>query len=206
LPSASAPFVLRASLIAHEVFALRYRRADAAASTASHPNVRDDREPPLLWGGMRGKNPQISEKQKRFIFREGTGQEFENPARRANQSEEKELERSALRRFLSLLRWPRRHRGLLSSRLPIQQVTLTVMCAVTPGCDRLTGKILDQVGVGSIPGKVLTHRVRFAIRATCVDLAGGHGILARLVDGAASAGAAAALATDGKGLGIVGIC
>jgi hypothetical protein len=102
-------------MIAHELFALRYRRADAAASTASHPNVRDDREPPLLWDGMRGKKPQISEKQKRFIFRERTGQEFANPARRANQSEEKERERSALQRFLSLPRWPRRHRGVLSS-------------------------------------------------------------------------------------------
>jgi hypothetical protein len=51
LPSASAPFVLRA-LIAHGETALRSVHAhDAAASTASHPNVRDDREPPLFSGG-----------------------------------------------------------------------------------------------------------------------------------------------------------
>src|SRR6266568_48553 len=53
LPSASAPVVLRA-LIAHGETALRPVHApDAAASTASHPNVRDDREPPLFseWDG-----------------------------------------------------------------------------------------------------------------------------------------------------------
>src|SRR6266700_5934050 len=53
LPSASAPVVLRA-LIAHGETALRSVHApDAAASTASHPNVRDDREPPLFseWDG-----------------------------------------------------------------------------------------------------------------------------------------------------------
>jgi len=47
LPYASAPFVLHA-LTAHGETALRSVHAhDAAASTASHPNVRDDREPPL---------------------------------------------------------------------------------------------------------------------------------------------------------------
>src|SRR6266700_7719944 len=53
LPYASASFVLRA-LIAHGETALRSVHApDAAASTASHPNVRDDREPPLFseWDG-----------------------------------------------------------------------------------------------------------------------------------------------------------
>jgi hypothetical protein len=53
---------------------------------------------------------------------------------------------------------------------------------------------------------VLTDRIRLAIRTTCVDPAGGYGILAGLVDDAASAGAAAALTTDSKRFGIVGIC
>jgi hypothetical protein len=54
LPSASAPFVLRA-WIAHGTTrpAIACAR-DAAASTASHTNVRDDREPPLFsgWDGL----------------------------------------------------------------------------------------------------------------------------------------------------------
>jgi hypothetical protein len=47
---------------------------DIVASTASHPNVRDDREPPLFSGWDGEKKSPISEKQKQFIFREGTGQ------------------------------------------------------------------------------------------------------------------------------------
>ena len=48
-PYASAPFVLRVCRSPTREPALRSCFArDAAASTASHPNVRDDREPPLL--------------------------------------------------------------------------------------------------------------------------------------------------------------
>jgi hypothetical protein len=49
---------------------------DIVASTASHTNVRDDREPPLFsaWDGE--MKPLISEKQKRFIFVARAGQEF----------------------------------------------------------------------------------------------------------------------------------
>jgi nitrogen fixation protein FixH len=49
---------------------------DIAASTASHPNVRDDREPPLFSGWDAENKSHISEKQKRIIFRERAGQEF----------------------------------------------------------------------------------------------------------------------------------
>src|SRR6266568_5259480 len=54
LPSASAPLVLRVCRSLTGEPALRSRFApDAATSTASHPNVRDDREPPLFseWDG-----------------------------------------------------------------------------------------------------------------------------------------------------------
>ncbi len=47
LPYASAPFVLHA-LIAHEIRPAITLRADAAASTASSPAFRDDRDTPLF--------------------------------------------------------------------------------------------------------------------------------------------------------------
>src|ERR1700694_5924701 len=54
LPSAATSLV-RVLLIAHRPYrpALRSRRTqNAAASTASAPRVRDDRDTPLWWGGM----------------------------------------------------------------------------------------------------------------------------------------------------------
>jgi hypothetical protein len=59
------------------------------------PNVRDDREPPLF-SGWDGENKlQISEKQKRIIFRERAGQEFATAARRANHLVKKIAEEAA---------------------------------------------------------------------------------------------------------------
>src|SRR6266568_8568039 len=64
LPYASAPLVLRVCRSLTGEPALRSRCArNAAASTASHPNVRDDREPPLFSGWDGGMKPHISEKQ-----------------------------------------------------------------------------------------------------------------------------------------------
>jgi hypothetical protein len=51
----------------------------------------------------------------------------------------------------------------------------------------LTGKILDQVGVGSIPGEVLTERVRFAPRVLILQAITAFSRAS--FDGAASAGA-----------------
>ena len=54
MPYATASFVLRAVVRSRKT-ALRTRFApDAAASTASHPNVRDDRDTPLVEGMRRG--------------------------------------------------------------------------------------------------------------------------------------------------------
>jgi hypothetical protein len=53
LPYASAPFVCRAVIAHRPKPALRSKSApDAAASTASHPNVRDDHDTPLVGDGM----------------------------------------------------------------------------------------------------------------------------------------------------------
>jgi len=48
------------------------------AATASHPNVHDDRETPLLWRRDRRSKSYISEKRKRNIFRGRAGQDFQN--------------------------------------------------------------------------------------------------------------------------------
>jgi hypothetical protein len=52
LPSANAPFVLRAVDRSRETRPATSSAPDAAASTASHPNVRDDHDTPLLRDGM----------------------------------------------------------------------------------------------------------------------------------------------------------
>jgi hypothetical protein len=68
---------------------------DIAASTASHPNVRDDREPPLFSGWDGANKSHISEKQKRIIFCKRAGQELATAARRANHLLEKIAEKPA---------------------------------------------------------------------------------------------------------------
>src|SRR5215207_10713799 len=51
LPYASAPYVLRPGFRSQDKLALRlHLRADAAASTASRPNVRDDGQRPSSLG------------------------------------------------------------------------------------------------------------------------------------------------------------
>ncbi|MEH2567109.1 hypothetical protein V1289_006736 [Bradyrhizobium sp. AZCC 2289] len=52
LPYALAPFVLRAVARSRKTALRTHLRADAAASTASPPHVRDDRDTPLLRAGM----------------------------------------------------------------------------------------------------------------------------------------------------------
>jgi hypothetical protein len=74
---------------------------DIAASTASHPNVRDDREPPLFSGWDGETKSHISEKQKRIIFRTRAGQEFADTARRANHLTKKREKRLRRSDFLS---------------------------------------------------------------------------------------------------------
>src|SRR3954453_1941283 len=72
-PSASAPFVC-ALVIAHGLDpALRSRlRADAAASTASLPNVRDGRETPLSWAGTAQTSPVICpEREGKYFLNRG---------------------------------------------------------------------------------------------------------------------------------------
>jgi hypothetical protein len=88
--------------IAHELPRPAFTfRADAAASTASHPNVRDDRDTPLSARRDGENKPPISEKQKRFIFRAGAGHEFTAAARRANQLAAASVKVTAAQRFLS---------------------------------------------------------------------------------------------------------
>jgi hypothetical protein len=72
---------------------------NAAASTASHPNVRDDREAPLMRDGMRAIKPLIWGAEKRFIFLGRAGQDSGKTARRANHltQEERKVAAAQLR-------------------------------------------------------------------------------------------------------------
>ena len=58
-----------------------HRTQNAAASTASHPYVRDDRDTPLLWGGMAKVLDVIwgVRKQKYFCKRDSTGKSERRP-------------------------------------------------------------------------------------------------------------------------------
>src|SRR5258708_28751823 len=68
-PSASAPFVCRAACRSRAGARPATAFApDAAASTASHPNVRDDRDTPLVEGGEGGSSSADFVEARRGVF------------------------------------------------------------------------------------------------------------------------------------------
>ena len=76
------------------------------------PDVRDDREPPLLARRDGQSKPHISGKRKQIIFRARAGQEFASPARRANHLTQDGQEQAASQRFLDFSAGSiRRHSG-----------------------------------------------------------------------------------------------
>jgi hypothetical protein len=74
LPYASASFVLRAVVRSRETRPANISRADAAASTASHPAFRDDHDTPLLPGkDGRIHKADLPDGTSEMFLREGTG-------------------------------------------------------------------------------------------------------------------------------------
>ena len=80
------------------------------------PHVRDDRETPLLARRDGESKPHISEKRKTKYFCERAGQEFADPARRANQSARARSQR--LPNDQPSNRRPRRSRGKRAIKTP----------------------------------------------------------------------------------------
>jgi hypothetical protein len=119
--SATMPLVLRASSIAHELLRPATSCAhDTVASTASRLTFRDDLAvTPLLPRRDGESKPQTSEKRKQNIFCKRAGQDFADPARRANQLTKtivKYLQRSA---FVSLLPQAKRAAGSRRAKLAL---------------------------------------------------------------------------------------